>query len=258
MCKGNAEGVGTKLNRSNSSAYSAFALLILIAVGVGLWSYSKHSPRANSTSMGEPEGPTAGGPLDSKAQSDAENTTILVKREDLPFNVQKNGFVSSAACRECHAKEFESWHGTFHRTMTQVASAESVLAPFENIRLASRGTEFYLSREGDKFFVTGPDPDFEASAQASGVDISRLNPPIVKRQIVMTTGSHHMQGYWVTSNNHKNMLRQMPWTYIISEKRWVPREDNFLVPPDEPRHFAVWNDKPAMVPANRISLTNAD
>ncbi len=51
-----------------------------------------------------------------------------------------------------------------------------------------------------------------------------------------------MQGYWVVSQTHKNMLRQMPWTYIISESVGSPREDNFLVPPDEPRHFAVWND----------------
>ncbi len=177
-----------------------------------------------------------------KMETPDSGKPTLVSREDLPFKVEKNGFVSSDACRECHADQHASWHKTFHRTMTQVASPESVLAPFDNVRLSSRGREYYLSREGDKFYVTGADPDFEAAAQANGVDPNRLNPPIVKRQIVMTTGSHHMQGYWVVSQTHKNMLRQMPWTYIISEKRWVPREDNFLVPPDEPRHFAVWND----------------
>ncbi len=161
--------------------------------------------------------------------------------DSLPFQVQQGGYVSSSGCRDCHPQEFESWHGTYHRTMTQVASSESILASFDGVRLSSRGREYYLSREGENYFVTGADPDFEASAQANGVDLDLLNPPVIKQEVVMTTGSHHMQGYWVASA-HKNMLRQIPFTYIIAEKRWVPREDNFLVPPNEPRHFAVWND----------------
>src|SRR5262245_29451348 len=32
------------------------------------------------------------------------------------------GYASSDACRGCHPEEHESWHRTFHRTMTQVAT----------------------------------------------------------------------------------------------------------------------------------------
>ena len=94
--------------------------------------------------------------------------------------------------------------------MTQVAGPKTVVAPFTGIRLASRGREYYLSREGDEFFIEMADPDWEAGAQANGIDLNRVNPPIVKRQIVMTTGSHHMQSYWVPSKK-RNMLRQIPW-----------------------------------------------
>lgn len=159
----------------------------------------------------------------------------------LPKQVQNGGFVSSAACRECHQTQFTSWHASFHRTMTQKATPETVVAPFKNVRLASRGRECYLSQEGDKYFVTMADPDWEAGAQANGVDLSRANPPIVRRQVVMTTGSHHMQGYWVSSTVG-NMLRQIPWVYLIEEQRWAPREDIFLAPADSGRHLAVWND----------------
>jgi predicted CXXCH cytochrome family protein len=171
----------------------------------------------------------------------APEVTMIKRRDDLPFPSQQGGFVSSQACRECHSNEFESWHDSFHRTMTQVATPEAVVAPFTGVRLSSRGRDCYLSQEGDKFYVTMADPDYEAAAAASNVNVDQLSPPIVKREIVMTTGSHHMQSYWVASS-HKNMLRQIPWTFLIGDQRWVPREDIFLAPQDDPRHFAVWND----------------
>jgi predicted CXXCH cytochrome family protein len=125
--------------------------------------------------------------------------------------------------------------------MTQVATPESVVAPFDGVELASRGRQYRLSREGDGFYVTMADPDWEAGALANGIDIERARPPMAKLRVVMTTGSHHMQGYWVSSNV-KNMLRQVPWVYLIHDRKWVPREDIFLSPPHGHRHFAVWND----------------
>ncbi|MCZ6560865.1 MAG: hypothetical protein O6931_08260, partial [Gammaproteobacteria bacterium] len=33
----------------------------------------------------------------------------------------QDGFVSSTACRACHPGNYQSWHDSFHRTMTQAA-----------------------------------------------------------------------------------------------------------------------------------------
>src|SRR5437867_4685634 len=46
-------------------------------------------------------------------------------REKLPLP-RREPYVSSAACRACHPQQYASWHRSFHRTMTQVASPESV------------------------------------------------------------------------------------------------------------------------------------
>lgn len=160
----------------------------------------------------------------------------------LPQQSQKGGFVSSASCRECHKQEHSSWHDSFHRTMTQVATPETVVGSFDNVTLNSRGRNYHLKRRGDEFLVTMADPDWEVSARGMGAQLSQItNPPIVTRRIVMTTGSHHMQGYWVSSN-FGNQLRQLPWYFLIPEQRWVPREDVFIEPPGTPRHFMVWND----------------
>ncbi len=59
-----------------------------------------------------------------------------------------------------------------------MASHETVLAPFDNVRLSSRGRDYYLTREGNKFFVTMADPDWEAGAQANGLDLDHVKPPM--------------------------------------------------------------------------------
>jgi hypothetical protein len=48
-----------------------------------------------------------------------------------PLSVRGAAFVGSDACRRCHAEQHATWYRTFHRTMTQEASTESVLGDFD-------------------------------------------------------------------------------------------------------------------------------
>lgn len=222
-------------------------------LGLLVWSNLPSRPKARTVA-----------PTIAKSQTEVEPAPAPAKNKTLPValprKVSRNGYVSSSACKECHPQQFDSWHDTYHRTMTQVATSESVVAPFD-VHLESRGREYSLSKEADNYFVTMADPDWEAGAAANNLDLTRAQPPIVKRQVVMTTGSHHMQGYWVNSRVG-NMLRQVPFVYLIEEKRWVPREDIFLSPPDAHRHFAVWNDNcivcHATKGAPKFDLRNTD
>ena len=155
--------------------------------------------------------------------------------------VAGDGFASSSACRECHPRYHDSWHESFHRTMTQVVSPETVVAPFEGEVLESRGRAYRFSREGDEFFVDMVDPDWDAAVREQGLEgVVDAEPPRVKLKIVMSTGSHHYQTYWVNSALG-NELRQVPWVYHIGEQRWLPAEDAFVSPPNSPRRLTVWN-----------------
>ncbi len=165
--------------------------------------------------------------------------------ERLPRVGPRDRFAGSSACRECHKEQHASWHRTYHRTMTQVASTESIVAPFDGVSLTSRGRRYDLSRDGDDYLVSLVDPDWEAGEGVAGTPQEVIDRQSdrhrVSRRIVMTTGSHHVQGYWI-SGFRGNLLRQLPWYYHIGEQRWIPREDAFLEPPGSPRHFMVWND----------------
>jgi hypothetical protein len=143
-----------------------------------------------------------------------------------PIQVQDDGYVSSQACKACHPSQFETWRGSYHRTMTQVATAETVRADFDAVRVADvDGRPMRLERRGAEFWAEFDDPD------SQGVDGQR---PRITRQVVMITGSHHQQVYWYRTDRNR-LVGQLPAMYLIAERRWIPRRAAFMRPPNEPR-----------------------
>ena len=142
------------------------------------------------------------------------------------------GFAGSASCQACHEDEHRSWHASHHSKMTQVATPKSVLAPFDGITLEGRGARYRLSREGEAFFVE----DLDAAGDAAGSTEAR------KRRIVMTTGSHHMQIFWMEAEGAEREPTIFHFCYLLDEKRWVPRHDAFLSDPESEQRDVIWND----------------
>lgn len=159
---------------------------------------------------------------------------------DLPKHTSEEGFVSAAACRECHADQYKSWHKTYHRTMTQAATPDAVVPARDDVALESRNRSYRLFRRGDEFWVDTIDPAAEMIAFLQQRELGDLSdPPRVERRIAMTTGSHKHQTYWMQNPN--GMLIQFPWVYHINTKRWVFRIDSFLRPPRDKVTFNIWN-----------------
>jgi len=167
--------------------------------------------------------------------------------ELLPGRRTEGGYVTSQACQACHEAQFESWHGSYHRSMTQAVSPETVIAPFDGVTLETLGRQYYLSRRGDEFWANMPDPEWYLDLQSKDPAVREAlpkEPPQVDRQIVMSTGSHHMQLYWVTSPQTRRMVT-FPFIYVFAEQRWVPRGSVFLVRPhlyDKCPPVQMWNE----------------
>ena len=150
-------------------------------------------------------------------------------------------YATSSSCHDCHADQHESWHQTYHRTMTQAATSASIAAPVGEFFLSSHGREFVITRTNNDFWVDMPDPEWERQMQLRNADLSRIaNTPRVKRRIVMTTGSHHYQAYWIHGSAGAD-LHQVPFVYHLEEARWIPKESSFLHDPNSKAEFAVWN-----------------
>lgn len=157
----------------------------------------------------------------------------------------ERGFVSSNACRSCHPQQYATWYGSFHRTMTQVVTPETVIADFNNVELdhASPGlpdSRYVLQRRGDEFWVQLPQPEFQSYPRPAGGPNPEEEAPPVWRQIVMSTGLHHYQLYWYPSGSGRE-LYMVPFVFLTDERRWVPRRSVFLTPPNAPEPQQVWN-----------------
>ena len=53
-------------------------------------------------------------------------------------------FVGAAACKTCHEKEYQAWHGSHHRQSMQEATADTVLGDFNNVEPSLKETFFQI------------------------------------------------------------------------------------------------------------------
>jgi hypothetical protein len=145
-----------------------------------------------------------------------------------PLPQADDGYVGSAACRACHPGEHASWHGSFHRTMTQVASRDTVAPRFEQLDLDWFGTPVRLEWRGDVLWTR---------FQRAGRD-----PMLVERPIEQLTGSHHLQVLWYSTGKQRE-LAPLPLAWKFAEQLWLPLSTVFVLPPEfrDPPEPGAWN-----------------
>ena len=74
-------------------------------------------------------------------------------RPNAPLEALEEAYVGSATCKSCHPEEHSSWHSSFHRTMTQRASRETVVPQFERLELDWYGEQVVLEWRGDELWT---------------------------------------------------------------------------------------------------------
>jgi predicted CXXCH cytochrome family protein len=150
--------------------------------------------------------------------------------------------VSSETCARCHAGHYESWHRTYHRTMTRDAAPDTVKGDFDHAEYHYLGTTTQFTREGDAFFINTVDRDWSAAhARAPERDIGPTR--YRKLRVDRTVGSHWVQEYMHRETNGR--FSRMPVMYHIVEKRWIHSHGGFLAPETSgfwDKSSAAWND----------------
>ena len=177
-----------------------------------------------------------------RMEASLRDSADKVLREQLPELGKVDAYVSSDRCQSCHPGEHASWKGTFHRSMTMQAKEGNVFGAFDNQTILSDGLEYAVYKTNNTFWARMPDPDLlmQAAQKNRKADLSKI--PHVDRQVVMTTGSHHYQTYWVESPRMETLLQTLPLVYLIKDKRWIPREAAFMRgPEDRERMVTQWN-----------------
>ena len=141
-----------------------------------------------------------------------------------PVQLREDGFASSDRCQACHPSQYASWHASYHRTMTQVATPQTAATSFDNVTTRNvNGRPMRLRQQGPELWAEFDDPDSVASVDAR---------PRIERRVTLITGSHHQQIYWYDSGQRR-LLGQLPGAYLIGEQRWIPRRMAVLHPPTQ-------------------------
>lgn len=157
---------------------------------------------------------------------------------DRPIEDTVTGFTTSDECAACHPSNYQSWHDSYHRTMTQLATPEAAVPSFDGVEVSAFGRRYRLSERENELWVNMDDPSWTGPAARA---------PRVDRRIVMMTGSHHLQLYWFASE-HGRVMGMLPVAYDITDERWFPTATNFIQPPnDESMHHPTvkgrWNER---------------
>lgn len=152
-----------------------------------------------------------------------------------PLQTPADGYVTSQECRDCHPRQHATWSASYHRTMTQLVSPETVIADFERAAFTdiAHQRSYDLWWEGPQLRVRMDSPD------APEVELAEQ----IERPLLMSTGSHHMQIFWYPTGNSR-VLGQLPIVYLREAGRWMPRNSAFITPPGEETFFSEagrWN-----------------
>ena len=139
-------------------------------------------------------------------------------------------------CRECHRHNHDTWHASYHRTMTQLVTPATAVADFGNRRINMPGVNetFLLHRRKGQPWVT-----FDLEITAFPINkLKRREFPLL-----LSTGSHHLQYFWAPSGGKRTMA-QLPVVYLFEAKRWIPVNASFINPPDTSAHGtgSTWNE----------------
>jgi hypothetical protein len=157
-----------------------------------------------------------------------------------PVQAPRDGYASSASCRACHPSQYASWHRSYHRTMTQLASPDAVVAGRDRVIVAEvPGRPMVLERRGNQLWAEFDDPDWTGGRGVSGPGSdgdpdpgpTAVSPPRIQRRVVMTTGSHNQQIHWYATGQSR-VLGQLPAIQLVAERRWIPRYAAVMRPPD--------------------------
>ena len=153
--------------------------------------------------------------------------------------------VPSDACAKCHQDHYDSWHRTYHRTMTREATPENVRGDFADAVHRYQGLETRFTRTGNEFFMDTIDPGWALQLARSKGQTDRLPPPAhVRLKVDRLVGSH-----WIQECLHQEpsgRFIRLPVLYHIAERRWVHTNGAFLAP-DTPDFWdkcrgATWNE----------------
>ncbi|HKR66041.1 MAG TPA: ammonia-forming cytochrome c nitrite reductase subunit c552 [Thermoanaerobaculia bacterium] len=74
-------------------------------------------------------------------------------------NVSRDAYIGSAACKDCHEKNYIAWTHDWHARALSKATPRDMVARFDNAHFRGDSTEAWMERRGDRYLMRTRDKD---------------------------------------------------------------------------------------------------
>ncbi|MFC3194014.1 ammonia-forming cytochrome c nitrite reductase subunit c552 [Marinicella sediminis] len=171
-----------------------------------------------------------------------------VKAAQQPVDFSHETYVGSESCVDCHKDRHRSWSKTYHRTMTQEATAETVAGDFNGEPQTYWGYTIRPVKRNGRFYF----------AYYDGNNDAFLN----EVEILRTVGSRRYQQYLTQTPYTEGNFYRLELLWHIEDQRWIHLNGAFLDSDQQSfsQHNAIWNQNCIFCHNTGISpgMTNYD
>lgn len=139
-------------------------------------------------------------------------------------------YVGAQACRACHPEQHASWDASFHSSMTQLPTRESVRGRFDGAPVTLFGATARPFEQDGEFCFELP---------AIGAAPARV------ATVALAVGSRRYQQYFERlGDDAGDAHRRLPLVWHIEDERWMHMNGVFLSPDNDDwgRHLSLWNE----------------
>ena len=146
-----------------------------------------------------------------------------------PLHARNDDYVGASTCKSCHADHHASWRRTFHSTMTQLPTEESVLGRFNGDAVTMYGATATPFQHEGRFYFRLPTMGGEGPREA---------------EVALTVGSRRYQQYFERYEGAAGVTyRRLPLFWHVAESRWMHLNGAFFEPDSDDwgTHQSLWN-----------------
>jgi predicted CXXCH cytochrome family protein len=141
------------------------------------------------------------------------------------------GYVGSAACARCHAKESAAWSGSQHAIAMQVANDRTVLGDFNDSSFEHFGVTSRFFRRDGKFVVRTDGPD----GKLADFEVGHTFGVFPLQQYLVDIGGGRLQALSIAWDSRPKAEGGQRWFHLYPDERiehtdelhWTQRQQNW-------------------------------
>jgi hypothetical protein len=138
-------------------------------------------------------------------------------------------YTGAEKCKDCHQENYKSWSKTYHKTMTQEATEDSVVGKFDGSNQTYWGITIRPIKVNKRYYFEYINP--ETGSKLSTLEIKR------------TVGSRRYQQYLAQTDNTQGNYYRLELLWHIEDQRWIHLNGAFLGSDNQAfdSHTSIWN-----------------